>query len=449
MARPGPLGLLLALACAVLAPAADELPRGRVIDKIDCRKTPDQGYALYLPAGYDAARRWPVLLCFDPGARGRVPVERFSAAAEKFGWVVAGSLNSRNGPWPANAAAITAMVQDLAARLALDDRRVYAAGLSGGARVACQLAAGGQLVRGVIACSAGFPGSQVPDEVPFVFFGTTGLEDFNYNELRAVDRALDGRKSPHRVVVFAGGHEWLPAPLAEEAIAWLELQAIRAGTRPRDDAFVAAQFAGRRADVPAQPVEENFRALKSLAADFKGLADTGELEKQVAALAASRAVRAALKAERALGEREDELASELFRLADDESLKAMQKEAAALRGQADAPADSPGRRMARRVIAGIGIGGRESVRALLDQREFGAAAARLELIAAVRPDRAQTFFDLARARALAGDGKRALAALQQAVALGFKDGARLAGEPAFERLRHDPKFQELAAATKP
>src|SRR5207249_3134996 len=145
------------------------------------------------------------------------------------------------------------------------------AGLSGGARVACNVAIGG-LARGVIACSAGF-GGEIPDKVPFAFFGTAGVTDFNYRELRRVDRELDDRKAVHRVVIFEGGHEWLPAPLTFAALGWLNLQAMRTGALAPDPAWIEEQFAGRLAAAPAQPAVENFRALKSIATDFKGLAD--------------------------------------------------------------------------------------------------------------------------------------------------------------------------------
>jgi predicted esterase len=440
------LAFLLAGASAALA--ADELPRGQVIERVVCAKVPAQAYALYLPSNYDAARRWPLLLCFDPGANGRRAVERFAAAAEKFGWIVAGSLNSRNGPWDANAAAINALVQDAGTRWSVDPRRLYAAGLSGGARVALQLALMNKLISGVIACSAGFPGSAVPDKVAFPVFGTAGLEDFNHNEMRRVDVGLADLHAPHRVVIFNGGHEWLPAPLAEEALAWLELHAIRAGTRPRDEAFLAAQFAARRAAVPPTPVEENLRALQSLAADFKGLADTAELEKQVAALARSSEVKSALKAERASIQREDDLVVGVQQLAYEGDIRGARREGAKLRAQADAPVDSPERRIARRVIAALGSGARDGLRQLMEAQEYGVAIARLELAAAVRPDRPQTQFDLARAYAFNGDRKNALAALEQALKLGFNDPARLASEPAFEKFRKDPRFAALAATAK-
>src|SRR5215471_5562230 len=73
------------------------IPRGQIVAKVSCTQAPAQSYALYLPANYDAARRWPILYAFDPGARGKAPVERYREAAERFGWIIAGSDNSRNG----------------------------------------------------------------------------------------------------------------------------------------------------------------------------------------------------------------------------------------------------------------------------------------------------------------------------------------------------------------
>jgi hypothetical protein len=45
-----------------------------------------------------ATRKWPIIYLFDPLARGEVAVEAVRAAAEKFGYIVVASNNSRNGP---------------------------------------------------------------------------------------------------------------------------------------------------------------------------------------------------------------------------------------------------------------------------------------------------------------------------------------------------------------
>ncbi len=429
-------------------PAA-EIPKGRVLETVACAADPKQTYALYIPTAFDPAKQWPVLLCFDPGARGKAPVERFQAAAEKFGWLVAGSNTSRNGPWDANAVAINAMLTDLNRHLPLDAKRIYAAGLSGGARVACQVAVGG-IAQGVIACSAGFAGSEVPSKVPFVFFGTAGATDFNYRELRRVDHELDDRKAVHRVVIFDGGHEWLPPALAMEAIAWLELQAVRSGTRPKDAAWIDAQFAARVAAVPAQPPLENFRVLKSLAADFKGLADTTAAEKQAATLAASREVRDALKAERALEHQEESLLDSLLSAVGEGFGNSTRKTVAELQAKAAQPAAGapPERAMAVRVLQGVASSCTEASREAMRQEDYAAAVPWLEMATLVRPERPQAHFDLARALARTGEKKRAIAALRQAVAAGFHDAARVSSEKAFDKLRTDPEFAAVVSSLK-
>src|SRR5262249_7653761 len=89
--------ICLASSLPALAGQASALTAGAIIDRVVCHADATQSYALYLPTGYTPKKQWPITYCFDPAARGRVPVERLKAAAEKYGFIVAGSNNSRNG----------------------------------------------------------------------------------------------------------------------------------------------------------------------------------------------------------------------------------------------------------------------------------------------------------------------------------------------------------------
>jgi dienelactone hydrolase len=440
------LAALLVLGATTGGVAAPEALLGRVLEKVECVKAPTQSYALYVPSTYAAEKAWPVIFCFDPGARGLEPVQRLQAAAEKFGVIVAGSLNSRNGPWADNVAAIQAMVGDVGTYLHLDRTRIYTAGLSGGARVATQLALSG-MSKGVIACSAGFPSSEegIPTKVPFVFFGTAGLEDFNYREMRFLDDELDQRGATHRIVVFDGGHEWAPPELLGEAVEWLALREMRAGARPRDEAVIQAALAARRGKIPKSPEGEVWRSAQGIAADFAGLADVAAEEAKAKQLASSPAVKEWRKAEAALLRREEAQAQELVDHAANGTLAPMRQQVAALRAAADTPNDSPERRMAKRVLAGAAMSAREGVRGLLDRGDYEIAASFLEMAVAIRPEATRNYFDLARARALGGDRKRALAALQQAAEKGFSDAARVEDEGAFGRLKSDPAWPGVLA----
>jgi hypothetical protein len=77
-------------------PPSPPLVAGQVIERVLCAGSPGQSYALYLPSNYTPSRRWPILYAFDPGARGRIPVALYKDAAEKYGYIVAGSNNSQN-----------------------------------------------------------------------------------------------------------------------------------------------------------------------------------------------------------------------------------------------------------------------------------------------------------------------------------------------------------------
>src|SRR5215472_2698759 len=219
------LCLLAALFAAVSL--ADDLPPGQIVDPVKCAADQSQTYALYLPSHYSPDRSWKLILAFDPRGQGRQGVEHFEAAAEKYGYIVAGSNNSRNGPPQVSLAAAQAMWSDVGKRFSINPKRIYTAGFSGGARIAMKVAFDSDQIAGVIASSAGFPPGHRRSDLKFVVFGTAGTEDFNYLEMRQLDQEL---LSPHRVVIFEGGHQWLPSSLAVQAVEWLERQAVHADT---------------------------------------------------------------------------------------------------------------------------------------------------------------------------------------------------------------------------
>src|SRR5580704_15271430 len=147
---------------AAASSTSQDLQAGVVIPKVVCSAHAEQSYALYLPSYYTSGRRWPIVFVFDPLARGGVPVELMKDAAERYGYIVAGSNNSQNGPWKVEIEAAQAMLHDTHARLAIDDKRIYFAGLSGGARLAASLAQACKCAAGVLLNSAGFAPASPP-----------------------------------------------------------------------------------------------------------------------------------------------------------------------------------------------------------------------------------------------------------------------------------------------
>lgn len=300
------LVVFLALTAAVAY--AEDLPRGQIIDSVQCVAAPSQSYALYLPSNYSPDRPWNLILAFDPRAQGRKPVEQYQAAAEKYGYIVAGSHNSRNGPPDVSLTAAQAMWSDVGKRFSINPKRIYTAGFSGGARIAMKVALDSDQIAGVIASSAGFPPGHRRSDLRFPVFGTAGTEDFNYLEMRQLDQQL---KSPHRVVIFEGGHQWLPSSLAVEAIEWMESQAARPGS-----------FEEPKPDVKALNKDR-----QELQREAQIVAELSDLQQELGA-------------------------GPVQRLS---SLNKLKERLTALSRQANAPADSPERRMARRILGGVFI----------------------------------------------------------------------------------------------
>jgi dienelactone hydrolase len=312
-----PLGGLFALAVG-LAAARGELPPpgepvpGQVVERVVCAADATQSYAVYLPSNYDAARPWPILYCFDPRANGKRPVGIAQAAAERLGYIVVGSNNSRNGSWQVIELAARHLVRDTQRRFRLDPRRRYAMGFSGGSRAASAAAMEFGFA-GVIGCGAGLPDNGNKNEARFVYFGAVGDGDFNYSEMQDVMAALTARKVPHRLAVFPGAHEWLPPSVVDEALTWFELQAMRSGTRDRDATMIGALLRERLQRAAGQgETGEAWLEYQQVAADFDGLADTSEASRRASELKGKKPVRAFVSAQKKLRRQENEWLDRLY-----------------------------------------------------------------------------------------------------------------------------------------
>jgi len=358
---------LFAVAVGASRVRAQDLPRGVVIDDVKCADEPAQSYALYLPSAYRPDRVWNLLIGFHPGGRGRAIVETYQAAAEQYGYIVAGSNTSRNGPWAISMASVRAMPADLGQRFAVDLNRLYLTGLSGGARVALQVALTNSNIAGVIASSAGYPDNKPRTSLSFALFGTAGTDDFNYIEMRQLDRKLT---SPHRLAVFSGGHTLPPPPVALDAIEWMELQGMKSGRRPKDGALIERLFARRRQLVESAVGQTAaVHLLEALVEDFSGLRDLSAETARAADLARQPEIKKALSRERADDEAEVRMLKDIFDL--EAGLRDEQRHAQSLgrlRDQllryaraADAAAESEERSRARRLLRLVSIGADERV----------------------------------------------------------------------------------------
>jgi predicted esterase len=463
--------VVVALASVLGAPGAaqdeaaapdQELPRGSVTERVACAGAAGQSYALYLPSGYTRDRAWPILYAFDPGGQGARPVKLAAAAAERFGWIVAGSNNSRNGPMPEIQAAVSALVTDTGARFAVDSRRVYATGFSGGARVATGLAIGCRgCVAGVFAQGAGLPaGVASADGLDVPWFAAAGERDMNYAELFQLEQELLKRGARQRFRVFAGGHEWAPPAVWEEALAWFELLAMNDRRKPADAAFVAGLFRQSSERAAAfrgrgELLDER-RELESVARDFEGVADTAAARGRLKELVASSVYRKAVDRQRSAIDEQARVSSDLgaalMTLADSsgegraETVLRASRDANELKKNL-ANAKDPDRRVVyERALSQVYVQAMEAARGALRQERTESALDLFGIAGTLRPETPQPQLGRAQAQAAAGRKSDAVRSLRRALELGLapQDLARvLESNDAFAKLRGDPDVAAL------
>jgi predicted esterase len=457
--------MILALAALLVMPAQDpspvpnSVPAGQIVPNEVARNHPDQSYVLYLPSDYTPSKKYPIVYAFDPGAHGDQPVEHMKDAAERYGYIVAGSNNSRNGSLKLQSDAAQAIFEDTHERFSVDDRRMYVAGFSGGARVASQIAQNCKCAAGVILSGAGFAIGTFPSrDAPFAVFSTVGSFDFNYPEVTHLDAALETAGSPHFLRYFEGPHEWAPPAVMDEALAWFRLVAMKQGIEPRDSYFVAARLSASKSR--AQSLEQSdayaaWREYQQVISVFDQLADTTELRLRATSLAAKKAVRDGPRREEQAFEEQGWLSRgistgliELRQPGNDPvaTFNYTDHKIIRLRGDAAHEKGSEKARVLRRAIAGVFV---EAMEAGIDRQEakdYSTATEYFKLSTDADPDSAWAWSNLAVAATLANDRKSALDALCHAKAK-TKDGASFTAwiqqEPAFSVLRDLPAFREL------
>jgi tetratricopeptide (TPR) repeat protein len=439
--------------------AQQGLQPGALLPKITTTKDTRQSYALYLPSNYTAKRNWPIVYAFDPAARGALPVGLLKDAAEKYGYIVAGSNNSRNGSGQLEGEAAQAMFDDTHARLSIDDRRMYLAGFSGGARLSAELAQHCSCAAAVILAGAGF---QPTPRDSFAVFSVIGSYDFNYGEMIALDESLQKLNHAHFLRRFDGPHQWPAANLFEEALAWLRLQAMQTGRETSDATFIGEQLTLelKRAQSfqPADPFAAWFE-YRQAAETFNSLAIAPNLRAEQKSLETQTAVLDAAKREKQEIKQQDELSASIFNgfaslsqpHPNDNSPPAtvrnnMREQILSLQTRATHEKNPDKSRVMKRALAGIFVVCMETGRARQDANEITHARDFFELAIAADPDSVWALSNLAIARAADGDKKAALETLRRTKQKWTDREAFsqwLNSQPAFAKIRDTPEFRSL------
>ncbi|HEY7162052.1 MAG TPA: hypothetical protein VH815_12375 [Acidobacteriota bacterium] len=446
--------------------AVAEFPTGKIIEKVECQQAPGFSYALYLPSSYQSDKTWPVLFCYDPRANGMNPAELFKEAAEKYGYIIVSSNNSgSDDPSVPNLQAMKAIYDDAFSRFSVNKQRLYATGMSGGARVACDMGYKyrGE-VAGVIACGAGFPIDTAPSkDTPFAFYETIGNLDFNYYEIRLLKPKLEDSGLPFKIHIFDGEHWWPPKEVCTDALEWMEVQAMKSGKRDKDPVLIEALFTKRLKKAEAQKMQglmiEAADEYQSISKDFATLHDVSSATSEATRLYASDEVKRWQQEETQRDQLDAQFRQKLQSV--NQSLRDSSKnvpklesvlaflDIPSLQKKAKEAPSKYDRLQAQRLLEVVAVQhGFYLARSFREYGDYPRMALTLSVAAEIHPEEPLIWYKLAAAQAQMGDKDKALSSLKHALDHGFKDAEKLESDFDFKTIRDEKQFKKIVEQLK-
>jgi len=274
-------------------------------------------YCFYLPKAYNGIAKLPVVLFFDPHADGKTPIEKYASLANKYGYIFIASNNIKNGqPASFTHNIFTKLIHEVKHRFVIDEKRLFTAGFSGGAKLATVFTQQMPEIIGVIACGGNLP--LVNNYKPnYYYAGIVGNEDFNFLEAHQTFSAFDQEGFDYTSVIFDGGHEWPPVASFEMGLIGFNIYAIKLKRTQKDEKWLDGVWQKMNDSIVlfsknGNPIKENVY-LRQTMRWFYGLKNIKEISKQIYAVENSNLFITNAKKRQQLIRKEVQLRSEFIR----------------------------------------------------------------------------------------------------------------------------------------
>ncbi len=405
-------------------------------------------YAVYTPPYYNTSKKYPIIYFFDPHGHGDLPLKLYKALADRYGFILAGSYNSKNGMAFSETDKIAqSFMQDSWQRLAIDNNRIYTSGFSGGALVASSIAIYDGGIAGVIACGSGFPVKNPQINTPFAFIGLVGEYDFHFTDMKMLDKSLRDSPLPHQLIVFHGTHQWAPVNTEEEAFRWLDVNAMKMHLIPKNDSLVKAIFDAYIKEAAAfekkKNIPQEYFSLKKIENYLNGLTDLSSVTAKANELEKSEELQQYLADEAQAEQQELQEQSGLINSLSDRDLDWWEQTVTAKRKviKTDSATQEAmeDKRLLNYMSLAAYMGASQAFKAFNDD----ATAHFLELYKLVDPSNPEHSYLYACIYARSNNGAKAISYLEDAVKLGFSDYRRMSTDSNFNALKNMPAYQEL------
>ena len=439
------------------------LSKGIIIDSVSCIGYSSKTYSLYLPENYTESVQWPVLLIFDPGARGHTGIENFIPAGRKYGYIMACSNNVRNGNFSNMLSDADIMYNDVVRRFKIDNRRIFTAGFSGGSRLATGFAINNKEISGVIGCGAGLPNSNYYSTTQMshlLYFGIIGVKDMNYLEMTDLSRRLTETGINSYFLVFNGGHQWPSDKNIEFAVGWFELQMMNKGIIDKrndfSDDFLLQMIARAHESEKASDLLNSKKYYEYAIRDYSGAPVIPDLTASVGKIEKNESYRKSLKESKKIY-REELLNREKYEKAftdiavyqelPDSIVNWWKNEVHILNSKIKGKRNSDSL-MAYRLLNMITIASIEYGSNQVTAGNYKTADGLFKIWTICEPEKKNSWYNLARVYAFEGHNDKAVIALGKSVKNGLTNKKYIINDTAFKFILNDKKFIKLINGIK-
>jgi len=426
---------------------------GVIYPDVKCSGHPGESYALVLPENYQAGKQFPVIFFFDAHARGWLPVKRYRALADTFGFILVASNNSKNGlDAPQRNRIIYNFMADVEKRFSLDPQRVYTGGFSGGARIAAGIGLTNRGIAGTIGCAAGFPGLQHINNKQLAYVGIVGNTDFNYLEMKQLSEELETARWRHCLLVFDGHHQWPPLQTMKKAFLFLQTDAMRRHFIPVNDStilYVKNLFEKERINaVRKKDLLLQLQIDRQAVAFLEGLTDINSYQKEIKNLLQDPGLKKILQQQVALSKEEQQWQQLYAEALGNKDAGWWKTALGHLAGMGKTAGTRAQKLMVRRLYNYLSLMAYLYADGSLKNHNTEAARKYLMIYQFVDPTNPEVYFLKAQRFAMTGQTQYVLPALQKAADNGFYDAKRMEKDPYFTGLQQNLQFKKILRQVK-
>ena len=418
-----------------------ELKAGEITATVICENNSSLSYALYLPKNYSVAEKFPVIIFFDPHGSGSYPVGLYQSLAEKFGYILVGSHNAKNGlQYEQTNEIVSGLIAECGSRFSTDKKRISLAGFSGGSKVALEGASYHPELLSVIYCGAAIPFDNINSLPPAL--GFAGVKDMNYTEVMSSGTALDEKKIVHAVIEWKGKHEWPDTVSFEDAFYWCNFNAIRNKLIATDQNLIKVFLQKKNKLIASSAnmlsLQNNYNQLIVF---LQGVTDVSAYSKKMNSLIRSEKYNADLRKQQAVLQMESSLKQNYLDCFQTKDLNWWQEEISRMRSLKTGEHEM----MYQRLLGYISLASNSYSNNAIKQNNYPAARQFLAIYKLADPENPDQPYLTACMYARQGDQGKAISALQESIQLGFKDKGKIQNEESFSILRGNPEYNKLLA----